>query len=317
MTVSRVLHGQGGSQHEERVLAAVRELDYVPVRSAVQNRHVKTNILGVLLDDEFSFESPLGQRTFDGLRRAAFEGGYDLLMLHPQHHRPLEKQKIQFLDRRCDGFIFVVPYEKSEILQLLVQHQFPAVTCYSTDVPEGIAWVVPENQDTIRRAIGLLRGYGHQKIAFWSAGQRHSDARERLSTYQQAMDEAGSEAVSFDFSLENEDGAQHRQLIEEILRHQITAVICHNDERAVALWDAACERGLKIPESLSIIGIDDMPQAANYGLTTFANPFTLTGSSAVSSIIALLQGGEVEANCKRLPMTLIQRHSVAAPRIFS
>lgn len=41
MTVSRVLHGQGGSQHEERVLAAVRELDYVPVRSAVQNRHMQ------------------------------------------------------------------------------------------------------------------------------------------------------------------------------------------------------------------------------------------------------------------------------------
>ena len=314
MTVSRVLHGKGGSQHEERVLSAVRELDYVPVRSAMQNRHVKTNIIGVLLDDEFTFETPIGQQTFDGLRRAAFAGGYDLLMLHPQHQLPLEKQKIQFLDRRCDGFIFVVPFESSEILELLVQHQFPAVTCYSNDVPDGIAHVVPDNAATIARAVALLRQHGHERIGFWSGGQRHSDARERAATYQSAMREANVESFCFDSPFDTAQPLDAAQaVLEPVIRGRISAVVCHNDDRAIALWDAALERGLEIPRDFSIIGIDDMPVAATYGLTTFANPFFNIGATAVASMISLLQGVDAPATCQKLPMTLRERGSVASP----
>ena len=155
----------------------------------MQNRHVKTNVIGVLLDTEFVLESAIGRLTFDGIRRAAFESDYDLLLLRPrpQHHLPLEKQKIPFLDRRCDGFIFVVPAENLEILELLVPNEFPAVTCYSTDVPDGVAAVVPDNIAAIEQAVRLLCENGHQRIAFWNAPQGHSDARERFQTYERAM----------------------------------------------------------------------------------------------------------------------------------
>ncbi|MBW3637357.1 MAG: substrate-binding domain-containing protein, partial [Armatimonadetes bacterium] len=54
-----------------------------------------------------------------------------------------------------------------------------------------------------------------------------------------------------------------------------------------------------------------MPAAAEYGLTTFANPFSDIGRTAAQSLLSILQGGAIEPNCKRLPMMLIERSSVA------
>lgn len=318
MTVSRVLRGQGGSQFEEQVLAAVRELDYVPVRSAIQNRHVKTNVIGALLDSDFVLETELGRKTFDGLRRAAFDAGYDLLLLHPQQHLPLERQKIPFLDRRCDGFIFVVPAENPEILSLLVKHEFPAVSCYSTDVPEGVAHVVPENVVAIEQALQLLRERGHERIAFWGASQGHSDARERFGTYQRLMQAHGSTSVAFDIDADGSKTVEvaARDILDTIVQQNITAILCHNDERALALWDAVLERGLHVPRDLSIVGIDDMPYAAARGLTTFVNPFFAIGEQATQSLFAMLGGETSQNSSRRLTMTLVERDSISSPSVF-
>lgn len=306
MTVSRVLRGEGDSQFSEQVMAAVKELDYVPVRSALQNRHVKTRSIGVLLDGEFVFESLVGFHTFSGLSQAAFEAGYDLLLLQPKGHRPLEEQKMQVLDRRCDGFIFVVPSERPEVLEALVDNHFPAVTCYSTDVPPGIHSVVPDNASAIKQAVELLVQQGHQKTAMWCGNEGHSDARERKVAYEQAMRNSGLKPFAKNF-----DGMGCLLILEELLKKGITAVICHNDQRALGLWDAANIRGLRVPEELSLVGVDDIDEAGERGLTTFANPFRIIGREAVTTMLALLQGSTPPNFCKRMPMPIVQRTSVA------
>lgn len=319
MTVSRVLRGQGGSQFEEQVLAAVRALDYMPVRSAIQNRHVKTNVIGALLDAEFVLDSAIGRQTFDGLRRAAFEANYDLLLLHPQQHLPLERRKIPFLDRRCDGFIFVVPAENAEILELLVKHDFPAVTCYSTDVPGGVAAVVPENIAAVKQAVGLLRARGHRRIAFWSARLRHSDARERLETYEREMLGHNLEPIIFDATFDADENQEiaAQSVLDAVIARDVSAVLCHNDARALALWDAALERGLRVPHDLSLVGIDDMPEAAARGLTTFVNPFFDIGWNATQSLLEMFGGETAQSASKRLAMPIVERESVAPPKAGS
>lgn len=316
MKISRVLRDEGDSQYQEQVFATIRELDYLSVRSTLQNRHVKTNVIGALLDGEFVFETYIGYKTFGGLTHGASNAGYDLLMLQPSQHKPLEKQKLQVLDRRCDGFIFVTPYERPEILELLVEHGFPAVTCYSNDVPEGVAWVVPDNERAVQQAVDLVLKHGHRKIAYWSADSRHSDARERKMAYQQAIQAHGLNSTIYQFpcNLNGADTDAHGAL-DVLLSEGITAVICHNDERALALWGAASERGLRIPEDLSLVGIDDMPAAAERGLTTFTNSFRTIGSTAAMVLISLLQGAEVEECRKRIPMPLVERSSVAPPKV--
>ena len=141
-------------------------------------------------------------------------------MLHPQRHLPLERRKIPFLDRRYDGFIFVVPDENAEILELLVKHDFPAVTCYSTDVPGGVAAVVPENIVAVEQSLQLLRERGHGRVAFWSARHQHSDARERLQTYQRQMHKHNLESLVFDttFDADNEPQLAARHVLDAVIQ---------------------------------------------------------------------------------------------------
>jgi LacI family transcriptional regulator len=309
MTVSRVLRGEGDSRYYDQVMEAVRQLDYVPVRSVKQNQHIKTNTIGVLMDNEFSFDSLVGLRTFSGITKSAFAGGYDLTLLQPKQHCSLIDQKMQVLDRRCDGFVFVVPFERSEVLEVLVKNQFPAVTCYSSDVPPGVHCVVPDNGTAAIQAVQLLHGNGHRNIAYWTANRGHSDARERADAYARAAQDHGLQPHVLEL-----DGMAQDLIIDILLSRKITAVICHNDGRALNLWTTANARGIQVPRDLSIVGIDDIEEAAWRGLTTFYNPFRTIGEEAVNVIISLLEGTPVSETCKRIPMQLLERASVGPVR---
>ncbi|RYH33303.1 MAG: hypothetical protein EON54_20485 [Alcaligenaceae bacterium] len=80
------------------------------------------------------------------------------------------------------------------------------------------------------------------------------------------------------------------------------------------MWETALSLGLRVPEDLSIVGIDNMPGTEQRGLTTFHNPFSEIGSTATSALLSLLQGGSVEENCHKIPMPLIERASVSTAR---
>jgi DNA-binding LacI/PurR family transcriptional regulator len=313
MTVSRVLRGSDGvvsAKTRERILAAVRELDYVPVRSAMQNRHVRTGVIGLVFDQIFSMKSVVGANTFDGLREAAFAYDYDLLLLRSRPESSFEQQKQQFLDRRSDGFVFVTPRQREEVLECLVRQGFPAVSCYSVDVPDGVAWIVPDNATAIRQAVQMLMEAGHKDIGFIAARPSHSDSRHRCEAYVQSMKMAGL----MPFWMESHSMQDVKQAAETMLERKVTAVICHSDGFAMLLWNMAEQRGLQIPRDLSIIGVDDTPEAAARGLTTFVNPFQEIGRTAVESLIGLLQGGDVRDHCHALPMKLVVRNSVSGPR---
>jgi DNA-binding LacI/PurR family transcriptional regulator len=322
MTVSRALRGKGG-RHEAQILEVARNLNYIPVRPAIQNRNVKTNIIGVLEEGNFLFNTGIGSQTLSSVAQTTFSKGYDLLLLRPQHSEPLEKRRIQFLDKRCDGFIFVVAKEDAEIFELLVKNGVPAVACYTTEVPDGIGWVVPDNGQGVRDAVKLLADKGHRNIAFWSGPQGHSDARERTAAFTGAMREFGLPLFQHSYIFEDDndkigcpEGLPEIEISndKEMFSQHITAVICHNDERALLLWDDVLELGLTVPGDVSIVGIDNSPEAQQRGLTTFENPFSEIGNAAANALFSLLEGGSAEENRQRIPMALFERESVAAPR---
>ena len=312
MTVSRMLRGQKGlvsAKNQERILAALRDLDYVPVRTAMQNRHVKTGVIGLAFDNIFSMKTYVGAHTFEGLREAAFARNYDLLLLHSRPESSLDEQKMQFLDRRCDGFVFVSPRDRGGVLECLVQHGFPTVSCYNMDVPAGIAWVESDNAAAINQAVQTMQQAGHQDIAYISGPHSHSNSRQRCEAYCNAMHGAG--LTPFWFEVREIGDVERGAAV--MLRRRPSAVVCHNDHWALILWNMAREQGLQVPRDLSIIGVDDLPESAERGLTTFINPFEEIGHTAVESLLALLQGSEVEEHCRILPMKMVMRGSVAPP----
>lgn len=310
MTVSRIVRGQHdvvSPEKRELVLAAMRELDYVPVRTALQNRHSPTRIIGLVVDDVFSYKGLVAPNTLDGLRESAFGADYDVLLLRSRPVASLDEQKFQLLDRRCDGFIFISPRERREVFEKLVQHGFPTVSCYSEDVPEGIAWVVPDNMGVIQQAIQTLKVQGHQSIVYIAGPSGQSSACHRLDAYIQTMKSFGQEPLWMEMASPQE--AENAATF--VLEQRATGVICHNDYWALALWKRFDEIGCRVPQDVSLIGVDNIPDAEVRGLTTFVNPYQQIGQTAVESLLHMFNGERAQDHCHTLPMPMVSRVSVA------
>ena len=329
MTVSNVLRGRTdlvAAKTRERVLTAVHSLDYIPVRTAAQNRHVRTNAIGVVFLALHRLNGIVGYPTFQGMCERGEEVDYDLtVFLRSEPEWVKTGSEARFLDRRCDGFIFLGS-SRPALSEVLVQHHIPAVECYSVASKPGIARVIGDNRDGMRQAVAHLAQSGHTRIGHLAGPWGNLEADERQAGFREAMqgtfgpdypdvvvrgDTWGGPMV-FHEGRDRVD-AQARPLADAVLAADVTAVVCANDLLALTVWQVAEERGLRVPQDISIIGMDNSVRAAYRGLTTIATPFEAVGRAAVEAVLSIQEGGSADAASRVLPVALVPGESVAAP----
>ncbi len=331
MTVSRVLHGRKNKVNEDtysRVVAAMQELDYVPVRSSVQNRHVETKAIGLVPYHLMVSRYKLDSVTYEGVCQTASAEGYDLLvMLRNEAEWLANRHEMRFLDRRSDGFIFISPCrgDWETAFDALVKHGIPTVVCYRRDVKSGIAWVDADNEGIVRTAIDRLRRAGHSKIAY-VCGPDGPDPDMQL------LPHLTPNRVSFD------DGERRKcfadimgpnalvirgcsnqwefdpAVVPTLRERGITGVFCVNDIIAQHVWHGAEAIGLDVPGDLSIIGVDNTPAGEAQGLTTIDFGYDEIGRQAVAAWVELKDGAPASECCKIVGSKLIERMSVGPCR---
>lgn len=318
MTVSRVLHGRKdlvANDTFERVLASVRDLDYVPVASPTQNRPVKTGSIGIVPFYSNVNNNPIDSQTFEGLCAQARAHSYDLLVMLRDDADWMSRATARFLDRRNDGFIFISPdvQEWRSILKELPGHDIPAVICYRRDVPEGVAWIDPDNEAIVRLAVELLHKHGHQRLAYLTGPKALSnfDDRARQKAFLREIGARGLQGTL----IEGASDAWELKLdvLAELRESGVTGVLCVNDFLALQLWQAAVQAGLRIPDDLSLIGVDDQ-DTQHFGLTSVGFGYAQVGRLAVEAWVALQNGQDARSCCCVVPVHLIERSSVGAPR---
>ena len=317
MTVSNVMRGRNGivaPETMERVLAAVRELGYAPVPQPTrQGRRVETRTIGLVFD-LIEVEDIWGAPTYRGMRAAAKQLDYDLLTL--LRERPdwmLDQTELQFLDRRSDGFIFAVPKERERVLETLVKHSIPVVSCFIDDVPTGVAAIVLDNADAMRQAVNHVFHLGHREIVHIAGLEARTDFRHRRQGFEAAIRAAGLEPRVLQWKAMRDVSwlAELKPLLE---RKSVTAVICTDDSSAVHVLRLAQSMGLSVPQDLSIVGMDNQPEAANVGLTSIGFSCEEVGQKAVRAVVRMIEGEAPEScNCV-VPVQLVERSSVAPPK---
>ena len=338
MTVSRVARGRKSQVSEEtyeRVQTAMRELNYVPMRSAFQNRHVETSTIGYVPHDLEVPHSLIDSATLEGICKTARRHGYDLLlMLRDEADWMVNRQVARFLDRRSDGFIILSPRqgEWSDLFEILIEQSVPVVVCYRRDVPEGMAWVDPDNEEVMRLAVGHLAAHGHTNLAMlvspnlaqnFSAieivdepGARdHFDDIERERYFRQFVGEfCGDKARGEIVRALDRSWQLFPDTVEFLRQHSITGVIC-GDSAALQLWDMAEKAGLKIPADFSILGVDNLAQSAMRGLSSIDFGYNEVGRLAVEAWVEMQSGKAAPECCKVVPVCLKERDSVSKPRV--
>ncbi len=317
MTVSRVLRGRKGLVADDtfnRVMASVRELNYVPVVSAMQNRHIQTCSIGVVPFYSNVSKNPIDAQTFEGLCAQARLHSYDLLVMLREDEDWMSRASSRFLDRRNDGFIFISPDvgQWKTILQELPTHDIPVVICYRRDVPEGVAWVDPDNAEIMRLAVGHLHQHGHTRLAYVSgpATPVPFDDNARQEAFKRETEALGlSDATIIEGATET---WQLKPNVLAALRESgATGVVCVNDYLALQLWEAAEKAGLHVPLDLSLVGVDDQDTKGR-GLTSIGFSYAQVGKLAVEAWVALQGGKDAALCCRVVPVHLVERASVRA-----
>jgi LacI family transcriptional regulator len=322
-TVSHVLNDAAGKritpETRERVRLAAQELGYSPNAVARSLRTQRSQLIA-LVSDEIA-TTPFAVQIIRGAQEAASKRGWLLIVANTGTDEQLEATEIQALrQRQVDGFLYARMFNDRVSIPSSLAGA-PTVLLDASSHDTSLSSVVPDEVQGGRTATKVLIDHGHTRIGFINNIDDIPAAAGRLAGYRAALDEAG---IPFDPACVVEDttliadrklhGA--RTLLD--LADRPTGIFCFNDQVAMKTYYAASERGLRIPQDLSVVGFDNLELIAEGlrpGLTTVALPHYEMGVWAVEALIQQIEDGDqpgVEQALMACP--LVERGSVAPPK---
>jgi LacI family transcriptional regulator len=323
-TVSLVLNSVAGvrvsDQTRLRVIQAAEELGYRRTpRLRADER--EGSVIGLVIDDVAA--SPFAVPLLEGAREAAWEHQCIVSVVTTRNHAPIEQATVQaMLGQPVIGIVYATLITR-QVTPPAIDSSVPMALLNCYDADGAYATVVPDDVAGARTLTNTLLAAGHRRIGH-IAGEAWLDAgRDRIAGYREALEARG---IGFDpalvMNLGSAVSAGHDGMHALLdLADPPTAVFCFNDRMAVGAFEAARERGLRVPDDLSIVGFDNDPFAASLvpgGLTTAVLPHEEMARWAVGHIFDMRhhrKAGHVVQ--LKLDCPLVRRKSVARPRTMA
>ncbi len=330
-TVSNLLNGRIERMRPEtleRVQLAINELGYSPNRTA---RNLKTGyveMIGVIVP---SVANPFYGAFARSIEQAALVHGYQILLGNSERDPDRERKYAE--EMWSYGIRGLVTGSSPLALTHLANLVARGLYVVAFDRQEQTSDVLPidsvsiDNFQAAQMATKHLIGLGHRRIAFVTGPIRTINRLQRLDGYRQALCSAGIEpdpGLVWEKSLESGFGDTEgvelgRQGVYELLERtpQPTALIGINDMYALGAYAGARDLNLRIPEDLSIVGIDDtvLAQVVDPPMTTVRQPLAEMATTAVENIIQHIEGkSDDKPRHITLMPELIVRKSTAKPK---
>lgn len=314
-TVSRVLNRRSdvAPRTRERVEQLLREHGY-------QRRGPRADDRAWLIDLVFNdLDSPWAVEVIRGVEEAAHAAGAGTVVSAIHRRRSSARQWLENLRARAsDGVILVTTALDPDLHAELRRLHVPAVVVDPAGVPDlDVPTIGATNWAGGVSATEHLTRLGHRRIGFIAGRPGLWCSRARLDGYRAGLEAAG---VALDPDLVGEGDfdyasgfAAGSRLLE--LPDRPTAVFAASDEMAMGVYEAARKRGLRVPEDLSVVGFDDLPQAGwcSPPLTTVRQPLSEMGMLAVRTVLRLLNGEHLESPKVELATEVVVRDSTAPP----
>lgn len=315
-TVSRVINNKSegvGPETRERILNIIKDMNYYPSRIARGMVTKKSNILGLILPD---ISNPFFPDLVRGVEDTASNYGYNIILCNTDNNKDKEEAYIRVLkENHVAGIIFTsVIRKKDRNIKLLLESKIPFVLMDRNININNVPKVFTDNISGMYEMISYLIQNGHQSIAYISGPNLNSSTDQRLKGYKMALTDAG---IPIDLGIIKEGNYKMdsgRTCMIELLKEnkKFTAVACANDMMAVGALDVLKDRGIKIPDEISITGYDDilMTTVISPKLTTVAQPKYEMGCIAAELLIKQVQGQEIAEKDVILHSSLALRESV-------
>jgi LacI family transcriptional regulator len=284
-TVSHVINDTRPVSDElrQRVLAAMDRLDYQPNALARSLRRQRTSTLGLIIPDTYN---PYFAEVARGIEQVAFERDFTVILCHSDYSPDRELQYVDVLRaERAAGAIWIPATEDCEAALQLVEYEVPLVILDRRVADVRCPAVVADNFRGGYMATEHLIALGHQRIGCIARPVSLSHSQDRILGYQAAL----RDYKLGGFRLEDGYQATFHLLDSE---PPPTAIFAYNDIMAIGALRAAHEHGLQVPQDFSIVGFDDIPQAAFAcpALTTVSQPKFDMGRRGADLLLDLIAG---------------------------
>lgn len=317
-TVSRVLNGGYASPEvRARVELAARELNYSPSPIARNLKTGRQGCIGVVVESSQcswftqvlgGIEEALADKTVSALLGSLnLRGSYDATTIERW-----------IADRRVDGLIFARCTRREEGLVTQAREaQIPMVFVAPDENFAAGPVFVARNREAAHELTDHLINLGHRRFAFLGGPDKSVDALERLGGMRDALAAhtlaLEAEHVQFGDTFPQQGAIACAAHWDAMPRASApTAVMCGNDTLAMEFLRAILQRGIRVPDELSVVGFDGVPEGALYwpGLTTAKQPSQALGNAACRALMQIITNPE-GASPERvdLPAELIVRES--------
>ncbi len=317
-TVSRVINDSPHVRPEtrERIHRVMDELGFVANRQArsLAGGSNKTNIIGVLVPD---LASEYMGEILRGIDAELTLSNLDLILYTTHRIANKEATYIANLARdMVDGLLLVIPRQPADYIGVLTERNFPFVLIDHQGTSSNCPAVGATNWQGAFNATEYLVGLGHKRIGFITGWKDLGCSFERLEGYRAAL---RSHHLPVDPELVYE-GTFHRMngydgacaLLN--IPNPPSAIFASNDVMAFGVIDAVRNKGLRVPEDVSVVGFDDIPPSSlmRPALTTVKQPLEKMGRLATQMLIDMLKAPGVVPRRIELPTELVRRDSCQA-----
>jgi DNA-binding LacI/PurR family transcriptional regulator len=305
-TVCRAL-ADGGlvrADTRERVRQAAAELGYQPNRAARGLITGRTGNIGLIVPD---LANPFFPGVVKGMQARAREADYAVFVADTDEDPVVEQSLVRVLAKQVDGLIIGSPRMSEEELRAAATET--PVVLLNRRVGR-IPSVTVDNVDGVRQAVAHLVALGHSRIGYVEGPKTSWANRERLRGLRTVTSASGVELVELGSFLPQFEGGV--AAADQVLAANVSAVIAYNDLVALGLLSRFSARGVDVPGSISIVGIDDIVASSmvHPALTSVSLPKELTGRAGVDMLLTLMENPDRAGSTRReLPAHLMVRGS--------
>lgn len=318
-TVSYVLNNNGpvSAERRNRVLNAVRELNFIPNESARSLKRQTAATIGLVIPD---LSNPFFSTLGSGVVHACALRDVLVVLCSSDSPEETESGNARLLrSKRVDGVVYLTGFHESPTSLLELQSLGPVVLVDERVTGVDLPAVVAEGRRGAREVALHVAELGHRLFgciagptALWTADQRLAGYREALAM--RGLDPDSMTIRVGDYRLES-----GYQLAAELLntpQHlRPTALLCANDMMAIGAVEYCRSAGLRVPQDVSIVGFDDVPMAQLLSprLTTVRQPAYEMGVAAADLLLDLIQGDGKQAQVNPFPVEVKVRESAGPP----
>lgn len=320
-TVSRVINKKDlhkvGKKNQEKVKAIIKRLDFTPniiARSLVSK---KTFNVAVAIKDLEDIINPYFSQVVSGIASVLERRGYYLQLVRTLSDKdpPLSPYYIKAIqEKRVDGLILLSEEAADKEVVNLHRKKVPLVLVNRHIDGEKIPSILIDNEKGLYDATKALIDLGRRKIIFMAGSLGFQLDRDRLAGYKKALSENG---IEFDESLVAEgffDFDRASSALKELLaqKKEFDAIAASDDVMALACINILKEKGISVPDDVSVIGFNDMMlvPVASPTLSSMRLPLVDIGKEAANMVLKLIDKEKLEKISVIFTPELIRRESI-------